>query len=236
MLLLALPSGAPAQTFHGLDAGREAALAGCGLATHGISFLLRSTADERPPHTVDLAHVPKIDRLATRHWSIRAHRSSNILMGVGCALSVAAPIIGQRGDRPLLPLAIQTESLLIATGLTNMAKHAVRRPRPYLFNADVPSTLYRGRDDRSSFWSGHTASIASLTFSTACMIDRSNADDAAKCAAWAGAAAVPTLMGYLRVRAGRHFPTDVLTGFVVGTLVGLAVPYIHRTDEGSPGN
>ncbi|MBK8497306.1 MAG: phosphatase PAP2 family protein [Flavobacteriales bacterium] len=177
-----------------------------------------------------------IDRVATRQWSMRAHRSSNVLLGVGYAISMAGPIIGQHGERPLLPLAINAESLLITTGLTTVAKHGVQRPRPYLYNGDVPSTLYHGRDDRLSFWSGHTASIASFTFSSACMIDRSDADRGTKTAAWAGAVAVPALMGYLRVRAGRHFPTDVLTGFVVGALVGTVVPYIHRADEGNLGN
>ena len=35
--------------------------------------------------------------------------------------------------------------------------------------------------------------------------------------------------GYLRIAANQHYFTDVLTGAVVGTGVGLAVPYtLHR--------
>jgi membrane-associated phospholipid phosphatase len=38
----------------------------------------------------------------------------------------------------------------------------------------------------------------------------------------------PMIMGYFRLIALRHFPTDILTGFIVGGAVGIAVPEIHR--------
>jgi membrane-associated phospholipid phosphatase len=34
------------------------------------------------------------------------------------------------------------------------------------------------------------------------------------------------------MRAGKHFPTDVLTGVLVGGAVGTLVPYLHRTPGG----
>ena len=37
-----------------------------------------------------------------------------------------------------------------------------------------------------------------------------------------------TTVAALRAAAGRHFPTDVLTGAVVGSAVGLAVPALHH--------
>ena len=45
---------------------------------------------------------------------------------------------------------------------------------------------------------------------------------------WTFAASVPAVTGYLRVRAGKHFPTDVITGFVAGGLVGVLLPHFHR--------
>ena len=39
-----------------------------------------------------------------------------------------------------------------------------------------------------------------------------------------GAAAV----GTLRVAAGRHFPTDVLAGAALGSLIGWLIPTVHR--------
>lgn len=222
-----------AQTQHSLSLGREATTTGAGLVTHGVSLLLSSRNSQRPDPVIDIANVPAMDRVATHQWRMKAHRSSNVLLGLGFAVSVVGPTLNQQGHEPLLPLAIISESILVTSGLTNVAKQWVRRPRPYLYSSDGSIAMRRGREDFVSFWSGHTANTAAFTFSAACMIDRSSASNEVKTATWIGAAAVPMLMGYLRVRAGRHFPTDVLTGFVVGALVGTVVPYIHRAEAGA---
>ncbi|MBT8218659.1 MAG: phosphatase PAP2 family protein, partial [Bacteroidia bacterium] len=44
---------------------------------------------------------------------------------------------------------------------------------------------------------------------------------------WTTAIAVPALTGLLRTRAGKHFYTDVIVGFVVGAAVGYLIPEIH---------
>jgi len=46
---------------------------------------------------------------------------------------------------------------------------------------------------------------------------------------WTAAATIPAITGYLRVRGGRHFPTDVIGGYIVGAAVGCLVPHLHRT-------
>ena len=130
-------------------------------------------------------------------------------------------------------MAIIAESGLLCSGLTNTVKELVRRPRPYLYNPDVPSAAHDPGEDYVSFWSGHTANTAAITFSCASMVQRSDASRGAKTATWIGAALAPAAMGYLRVRSGRHFPTDVLTGYAVGALVGLVVPYFHRSEKGA---
>ena len=34
-----------------------------------------------------------------------------------------------------------------------------------------------------------------------------------------------------RVRAGKHFPTDVLAGAFAGAGIGVVVPHLHRTED-----
>jgi membrane-associated phospholipid phosphatase len=45
---------------------------------------------------------------------------------------------------------------------------------------------------------------------------------------WTFAAAVPFATAYLRVSAGKHFPTDVMTGYAVGAAIGWLVPHLHK--------
>lgn len=170
-----------------------------------------------------------MDRVSIRQWSLAAHRTSNVLFGVASAAALTTAILNQRGTQPLVPAVIILESGFLSAGLTNTVKELVRRPRPYLFNAQVPIGSDHPGDDAVSFWSGHTANMAAITFSAANLVQRSNATPGLKTATWIGAAVAPAAMGYLRVRAGRHFPTDVLTGYLVGAAVGFVVPYIHRS-------
>lgn len=230
-VLLIVPTIGSAQTRHDLVLGREIGIVSTGIAFHGLGLLLANRNTDRPAPTIDIGRVPGIDRIATHQWSLTVHRHSNVLFGLAAAASIAGGIVNQQGDRPLLPVAIIAEAGLLTSGLTNTVKELVRRPRPYLYNSDVPAAQDHLNEDYVSFWSGHTANLASISFSTACMVQRSDASQSAKTFTWIGAAAAPAAMAYLRVRAGRHFPTDVLTGYAVGALVGIAVPYFHRAEN-----
>ena len=233
LLFSVLPSVCAAQTAHDLMLGRELAFAGAGLGTSGIGLLLRHGNASKPAPAIDLVRVPAVDRWSTRQWHPRAHRASNLLFVGTLTASFAGGFVLQGAHRPFDPAAITAETFLLTSGLTSVAKELVRRPRPYRFNPDAPASMHHPREDFVSFWSGHTANTAAVAFSVAALVQRSDASPAMKSTVWAGAVAAPIGMGYLRMRAGRHFLTDVLTGAIVGTAVGLAVPYFHRTSESS---
>lgn len=218
------------QTRMDLRLGREALITGAGLTLVGTGFLLAHQNEGRPAPGIDMDDVPGIDRAALRMWSPSAHRTSNVVFGVSSALALAGGIINQQGERPLMPLAIAAESMLLTAGLTNTMKEWARRPRPYMYNADVPLSEHDSRRDFVSFWSGHTANLAACTFSVAYMVQHSDASPGAKTASWIAASVLPASVAYLRVRAGRHFPTDVLMGYAIGAGVGLLVPYFHRRE------
>jgi membrane-associated phospholipid phosphatase len=231
MLVLALPAAGWAQTWHTLDLKREVAIGSMGIAFNGSGRWLAHQNVGVPPPVIDLRNVPGIDRLATRQWSLPANRASNALFGLAVGAALATSIVNQHGERPLVPVVILAESGMLSAGITNTVKELVRRPRPYLYNADVPTSIHDPARDQVSFWSGHTANTAAITFACASMVQRSNASKGLKTATWIGAAVTPAAMGCLRVKAGQHFPTDVLTGYAFGALVGLAVPYFHRTKD-----
>ncbi|MFZ1693542.1 MAG: phosphatase PAP2 family protein [Flavobacteriales bacterium] len=231
MLFCLLPAACSAQTAHDLLLGRELAITGAGLGVNGAGLLLRNHNSRKPAPAINLERVPAIDRWSTRQWHPRAHRASNVLFLGAITASFAGGFVLQGDQRPFDAAAITAESFLLCSGLTSVAKELVRRPRPYRFNPDVPAVLHHPREDFVSFWSGHAANTAAVSFTMAALVQHSNASHGVKAAVWAGAVAAPIGMGYLRMRAGKHFLTDVLTGAIVGAAVGLAVPYFHRESE-----
>ncbi len=52
---------------------------------------------------------------------------------------------------------------------------------------------------------------------------------AASDALWAASLSAAALTGYARVKAGQHYPSDVLVGAAVGGAVGILVPALHST-------
>lgn len=51
----------------------------------------------------------------------------------------------------------------------------------------------------------------------------------AKALIWTAAAVYPAAVGYLRRDSAHHFRTDVITGYIVGALIGCGIPLLHKT-------
>jgi hypothetical protein len=47
------------------------------------------------------------------------------------------------------------------------------------------------------------------------------------------AAVVPAFPGLMRVKAGKHFATDVMAGYAFGALLGYFIPHMHKAKLGS---
>ncbi|QQR85690.1 MAG: phosphatase PAP2 family protein [Flavobacteriales bacterium] len=232
----ALCTGGHAQNTHELRWGLDAPLIGAGVVGHaalmvGFDIGTRYSAQPRDTVVLDRSTVNRFDRIATFQHHPQAAKASDRLFLADAVVPLVGAAVQQQGDQPLTPVLIGLESFLLCSALTNLAKYTTLRNRPYRYNPDAPPPPNAWKDGRHSFWSGHTANLAAITFSVASMLQRSDLHRDAKTAIWVGAAMLPALVGYLRVRAGRHFPTDVLVGFGLGTGVGLLVPYLHRKDE-----
>jgi hypothetical protein len=108
----------------------------------------------------------------------------------------------------------------------------VSRERPYV--RECGGAIPSAADDCTStsryrsFYSGHST----LSFASASLICshhlnlelQGGAVDAAACATGYAVAATTAL---LRVMSDMHYTTDILTGAILGTAIGLGVPAIH---------
>ena len=135
---------------------------------------------------------------------------------------------------------ITAEVLAVTTGLQSLANWSVSRERPYGRDCDGPvlagsrECLSNGRRYRS-FFSGHT-SQAFAAASANCMhhgyvpLYGGGAADDWACAAGLG---IALGTGLLRMRTDVHYASDVAVGAVVGTAVGLGLPYFLHYRHGS---
>jgi len=104
--------------------------------------------------------------------------------------------------------------------------------RPVAYYPQLPASRTQVGTVRNSFYSGHVASAATATFLMAKMYSDYHPEIGdAKYLLYAAAAVPPLIEGYLRVRALRHFPSDVMVGLGVGAFVGILIPELHRFES-----
>ncbi|NJC25406.1 phosphatase PAP2 family protein [Neolewinella antarctica] len=177
---------------------------------------------------LDFDKIPPIDRYSTRHFSLKTDEFTDKLL----LTSFASPfflLLDETGRDNFDDMALLVfEGALINAALVNLTKVTVRRPRPFNYNPDVPSDLKLSKNSRFSFYSGHVATAAYFTMTTAQLYSDLHPGSSATPYVWAAAALIPATVAYGRMRAGKHFFTDVLIGFVTGTAVALTVPALHR--------
>ena len=119
-------------------------------------------------------------------------------------------------------MLVFAQTLLVNGALTTAAKFIVQRPLPRTYAGD--SNLIGKPGGYRSFYSGHT----SLTFaglSAAAMTMRLRHGE--KYWPWVVTLIVGSSVAIERVADGRHFPSDVIVGAVMGTATGIAVPLQH---------
>lgn len=177
---------------------------------------------------LDFDKIPGIDRYSTRHLSFKTDEFTDKLL----VTSFASPfflMLTERGRNNFDDMAMVVfQGALINSALINLSKVTVRRPRPYNFNPDTPPDLKLKNSSRYSFYSGHVATAAYFSFTTARLHSDLFPDSKARPYIWAAAGILPAAVAYGRMRAGKHFFTDVLVGFVAGSAIAFVVPAIHR--------
>lgn len=169
-----------------------------------------------------------IDRGATYNHSVLARKTSDILLHTSYALPLTM-LAGERSREDFGKGSLfMLETLVINSAITDLAKTIVKRSRPLVYNEFFETNLKLTKGARTSFFSGHTSTVASMYFLTAKMYSDYYPDSKLKPVVWSSAFIIPATTGLMRMKAGKHYFTDVLTGLLVGAAVGILVPELHR--------
>lgn len=123
-------------------------------------------------------------------------------------------------------VAVLFETLAVNGALVTAVKYIVQRPLPRTYAGDA--ALINDPEGYRAFYSGHT-STAFAGLAAAAMTMRLRYG--AKTWPWVVTGVVGTSVAIERVADGRHFPSDVIVGAVMGTAVGIAVPLLHARPQ-----
>ena len=174
-------------------------------------------------------HIPFFDRGNAGYYSKKADSDSYIPFQASFAMPVIMALI-DKNERSNIGqvLVLYTETMAITGALFTMTTGTVYRNRPYVYGTEASYDLRLDNDSRRAFYAGHTAATASATFFMAKVFSDFNPNSKAKPYVWGVAAAVPALVGYLRYKAGMHFLSDNILGYVMGAGAGILVPELHK--------
>ncbi len=172
--------------------------------------------------------VSLFDRDATYHWSKPVKLSSDILLYTSMAIP-SLLFIDKKVQQDYLKVGtIWAQTFALTAAATSLTKVLVKRPRPFTYNPDVPMHYKLKKDAQYSFFSGHTSTTAAMCFMTAKIYHDYNPNSKAVTWVWVGAAVVPAVTGILRNQTGKHFWTDIVTGYLIGAAIGILVPELHK--------
>ena len=181
--------------------------------------------------------VNAFDRAATYNRNEAAKNTSDAFL-IGSVLVLPSLFFLNHHTREDIGgLFVMTyEAFSLNYGITNIVKSTVNRTRPYAYNPeDYSYEERRDRESRFSYFSGHTSTTASLSFLWAKVMTDYHPEmgKGYKIGIWSIAALIPATTGFLRIQAGKHYPTDVITGYAVGAVTGWLIPEMHKMKKSS---
>jgi len=190
--------------------------------------------------TCDKMQINALDRTVVGNHSKTAGLVSDVFVVSNVALPIAVfdaidvgttrPPDGWRGyGKDAMVLA---EVASVDWALNSVVKFAVRRPRPLAYDPVNFSDQERLDPEASlSFYSQHSSLSFAMATAYSYLFTLRHPRHPLVPWVWAFTEGMATATAVLRVAAGKHFWTDVITGAGVGAGLGVLIPALHRTLE-----
>jgi membrane-associated phospholipid phosphatase len=215
-----------------LDPWLDGGLTAGGVALVAGAVAVRQGQEPLTPAEIvalDPADISGFDRSATEQWSTTAANASDVLVWTMMAAPVGLAIATPGSRQSWTVAAMWGEALLLNNGMMQLLKGVTNRTRPYVYNddPDIPDELRVEVSARRSFPSSHTANAFASAVFFSSVYAKLHPTSSAKTWVWVGSLTLAATTGYLRYQAGKHYPTDIIGGAVVGSLSGWGVPKLH---------
>ncbi len=173
----------------------------------------------------DISQVNAFDRAMMFPYSHPIDLASTILEYSTAGLPLAFALVMDSKD--IVPLGVvYIESISLALAAKDIVNYFVPRYRPYVYEGGAPGVDPIEND--LSFPSGHSTIVFAAATSAVTLYAIYAPDSPYFIPFVVGSYALATTTAALRVFAGMHFTTDVLTGAVIGSAFGFLVPFLHQ--------
>jgi membrane-associated phospholipid phosphatase len=143
-----------------------------------------------------------------------AETASDVLTNIGHAAYLITALLTPSGEEAgawlnakLKGIGVGITGMALSYGTTSVLKEQTNRTRPNGYN-------------QRSFPSGHASSAATSTMLASRNVEYLALSDWGKTTLRIGLTALPFAVGWARVEAERHYPSDVLVGVALGNFFG----------------
>jgi len=179
--------------------------------------------------------------MVVSRWDLNAMDAGKVFRSASNigTLSALALLPGNLKSRGSLSL-IYLQGFFLMQGITSMAKGTTDRYRPftYLTNDEIKTLDNESRDEfmkaidgddiEDSFFSGDASLTAYNFIFIAKVFSDYFPDSKVKYGIWGASITGTVLQAYFRSMSGKHFPTDVIMGSLVGGSIGYLLPHFHN--------
>lgn len=197
------------------------------------AYRMKNGLSETELAFLDRRKINAMDRFATYQHVSFASTISDV--GVISSLATSGLLLLDKKIRKewFVIGFMYAEGLVSSIGIFQSVKAYTKRPRPYVFQTQVPTEEKLHKDALASFFSGHTTLAATGTFLTYQIYKEFFPNGSGKYYVLGAAIALPAITGTMRILAGKHYLSDVLVGYAVGAGIGYVLPIIHKKGKGS---
>lgn len=178
-------------------------------------------------------NINAFDRGATRQDPTKA----NAAHGLSNVTLFAAPLLpfALGFDRKIRKDGLNLSLMYLQTHSFNTIAYLVtalniRRKRPFVYNPREITERKGGQKSTDSFFSGHVSVVTASTFYMAKVYLDYHPEKRHKKWLYYGLATIPSAYtAYFRYTAGKHFPSDMIVGYVIGAAIGILTPEMHQS-------
>lgn len=177
-------------------------------------------------------NVPAFDRWAIKPYDKSLDKISYYPFYASIPLPFIFFLSNGKTNKDFFKLSLLYWEVLSVMGVLGTAStYYVDRYRPYTYSDETPMDVRTNKVAKNSFFSGHVEMVAAPTFLIAKVYSDYYPESKIKWAFYGFALTATAATSYLRLKAGEHFPSDIILGAVVGALTGILVPEFHKNNN-----